>query len=62
MTIRCQACGRILRSDDEIEEHEHEVILALEHAGAGFECPICHEEYDTAENLVVHESLHTTDA
>jgi hypothetical protein len=61
-TMRCPACGQLLRTDEEIAEHEHELVAALEHAGPGFECPICHEEYDTAENLVVHESLHTTDA
>jgi len=62
MTIRCPACGRLLRTDEEVATHEHEVIPSLEHTGAGFECPVCHEEYDTAEHLVVHEAAHTTDA
>jgi hypothetical protein len=62
MTVRCPVCGRLLPTDADVESHEHEIIEALEHAGPGFECPICHEEYDTAENLVVHESIHTTDA
>jgi hypothetical protein len=62
MAIRCAVCGQLLRTDEEIENHDHELVEALQHAGPGFECPICHEEYDTAEHLVEHEALHTTDA
>ena len=58
MAIKCPVCGMILRSDVDIEAHEHEVIPSLEHTGAGFECPVCHAEFDTAENLVVHEATH----
>ncbi|MFL5735909.1 MAG: C2H2-type zinc finger protein [Actinomycetota bacterium] len=62
MAIRCPVCGQVLQTDEQIENHDHELVEALEHAGPGFECPICHEEYDTADHLVEHEALHTTDA
>ena len=60
MTIRCPVCGRLLRTDEEVEEHEHEVVEALEHAGPGFMCPVCDAEFDTADHLVVHEAIHAT--
>jgi hypothetical protein len=30
----------------------------LRHGGAGFNCPICGAEFDSAEGLVEHEAIH----
>jgi rubredoxin len=58
MTMRCQVCGQLLATDEDVAAHEHELIESLEHAGPGFECPVCDAMFDTADHLVVHEAIH----
>jgi len=55
VTVTCPVCGKELERD-QIAEHEHEIPIGWEEAGAGFECPIDHQLFDTEEELVQHEA------
>jgi predicted RNA-binding Zn-ribbon protein involved in translation (DUF1610 family) len=58
MAVMCPTCGEALETDEEMDAHDHEIPLALRHGGAGFNCPICGAEFDSAEGLVEHEAIH----
>jgi predicted RNA-binding Zn-ribbon protein involved in translation (DUF1610 family) len=56
VTVTCPVCGAELEGREAIEAHEHEIPLAWEDAGAGFQCPTCGEWFSSEEELVVHEA------
>ena len=56
--VRCPVCGEELETDEEMDEHDHEIPVALRHAGPGFPCPICGRSFDAEEHLVEHMAQH----
>jgi hypothetical protein len=56
VVVVCPVCGEKLEGEKAVAAHEHEIPLAWEDAGAGFECPICDARFDTEEELVAHEA------
>jgi hypothetical protein len=54
--VTCSVCGEVLHSDAEVADHQHEIPLAWENAGAGFECPICRLWFDSEDDLMKHQA------
>ena len=56
--VRCPVCGEELETDEEMDAHDHEIPVAMRHAGPGFPCPICGRSFDAEEHLVEHMAQH----
>jgi predicted RNA-binding Zn-ribbon protein involved in translation (DUF1610 family) len=56
VNVTCPVCGEELEGREAVDAHEHEVPIAFEDAGAGFQCPTCGRWFDTEEALVAHEA------
>ena len=56
MAVTCPICGDEFETDEQLAAHDHEMPVAWEDAGAGFECPDCGARFDAQEHLIEHQA------
>jgi predicted RNA-binding Zn-ribbon protein involved in translation (DUF1610 family) len=56
MTMTCPVCGETFEDDEKVRNHDHEMPIAWQNSGAGFQCPVCGAMVDEEEDLIAHEA------
>lgn len=57
-TIRCNHCGDVVESYEDLNVHEHRHIKELNNIYIFFNCDKCHDRYITAQNFIEHLARH----